>query len=249
MATTGGSRRKTRSTKAAAQKTLPQVDEPKAGEPKPDGPKLSEPELSEPLLDRTEPIDKTEQQTAEAIQAATEATEAAAIVEETVTNAVEVEEIMAEQAKATSNGEASKPGKLELTQKPEQETNGHSEAEAGHEHGLVFHGQGSAEIEIAESFTSAGLRPIGASHLEIFGMILNNRPITASHLHVLEYSLPGGRPIFAGDIVVCDDLTLPGGRPIVASDPHLLDASMIMGGRPIASNDIDDAETLMGFLD
>jgi hypothetical protein len=237
MATTGGSRRKPRSTKAATQKALPKVEEPKAEEPK----------AEEPLLNNQQ-IDKTEQEIAEATQAATEAAAITEETEETVTNAVEVEEIMAEQTKATTNGDASKPGKLELTQKPE-ETNGHSEAEAGHEHGLVFHGQGTSEIEIAESFTSAGLRPIGASHLEIFGMILNNRPITASHLHVLDYSLPGGRPIFASDIVVCDDLTLPGGRPIVASDPSLLEASMITGGRPIASNDIDDSEALMGFLD
>lgn len=168
---------------------------------------------------------------------------------EETANAVEVEENMADQAKATTNGDSSKPGKLELAQKPESEANGHSEAEPEHEHGLIVHAQGSEEIEIAETFTSAGLRPIGASHLDIAGFILNNRPIMASHLHVLEYSLPGGRPIFASDIIVRDDLTLPGGRPIVASDPHLMESGMITGGRPIASNEIDDGEALMGFLD
>lgn len=160
-----------------------------------------------------------------------------------VVEAVEMEETMAEQEKATSNGDATtKPGKLELAQKTDTETNGREES------GLVLRPEAS-EIEVAETFTSAGLRPIAASHMEIFGTILNNRPIMASHLQVLDYSIPGHRPIFTSDIVVRDDLTLPGGRPIVASDPKLLEASLIMGARPIASNEIDDSEVLMGFID
>jgi hypothetical protein len=149
------------------------------------------------------------------------------------------------QEQATGNGteQASKPGKLELAQRPEE-----AETQAHEETGLAVLA-GSGEIEVAESFTSAGVRPIAASHLEVFGTILNNRPIMASHLKVIEYSIPGNRPIFASDIIVRDDLTLPGGRPIIASDPHLLEANMIIGGRPIASNDIDDSETLMGFID
>lgn len=171
---------------------------------------------------------------------------AKAAVEQANNNAVQVEGTMAEQEKATSNGEGSqstKSGKLELaTKKPEAET------KAPEETGLAVL-SGSGEIEVAESFTSAGLRPIAASHLDVFGTILNNRPIMASHLQVVEYAIPGNRPVFASDIVVRDDLTLPGGRPIVASDPALLQASLMMGGRPIASNEIDDSETLMGFLD
>lgn len=179
-----------------------------------------------------------------------ETTAGSAAVEETVSNAVKVEETMAEQTK-TGNGDASKPGKLELSQKPDAEANGRSESgsEPSGEHGIIVHAQGSEEIEIAESFTSAGLRPIGASHLEIIGTILKNRPIMASHLRVMEYSIPGHRPVFASEMIVRDDLTLPGGRPIMASDPHLLEASMIMGGRPIASNDTEDGEVMMGFLD
>jgi hypothetical protein len=157
--------------------------------------------------------------------------------------AVETEETMAEQEKDTSNGDtATKPGKLDLAQKPDAEVNGREES------GLVLRPEAN-EIEVAETFTSAGLRPIGASHMEIYGMILNNRPIMASHLQVLDYSIPGHRPIFASDIVMRDDLTLPGGRPIMASDPKLLEASLIMGARPIASNEIDDSEVLMGFID
>jgi hypothetical protein len=152
---------------------------------------------------------------------------------------------MADQEQTNGVEQASKPGKLELAQPPEAETNGH---EASEETGLTLH-TNSGEIEVAESFTSAGVRPIAASHLEIFGMILNNRPIMASHLKVMEYAIPGNRPVFASDIVVRDELTLPGGRPIMASDPHLLQADLMMSGRPIASNEIDDSETLMGFID
>lgn len=150
---------------------------------------------------------------------------------------------MAEQEK-NINGDAqtSKAGKLELAQKPAEQASSREES------GLAVRTEAS-EIEVAESFTSAGLRPIAASHLDVFGTILNNRPIMASHLRVVEYAIPGNRPVFASDIVVRDDLTLPGGRPIIASDPKLLEASLLMGGRPIASNQVDDAETLMGFLD
>lgn len=109
---------------------------------------------------------------------------------------------------------------------------------------------GSGAIEVAESFTSAGLRPIATSKLDVYGTILNNRPIMASHLKVLDTNaLADHRPIFASDLIVRDDLTLPGGRPILASDPELLNAPLLPGGRPIASNEIDDAETLMGYLD
>jgi hypothetical protein len=169
-----------------------------------------------------------------------------AAAEETGNNAVEKEETMAEQEKATTNGgagQAPKSGKLDLAQKPDAQPAGQEEA------GLVLRAEAPGEIEVAESFTSAGIRPIAASHMEIFGTILNNRPIMASHLKVMEYSIPGHRPVFASDMVICDDLTLPGGRPIIASDPHLLQASLLMGGRPIASNEIDDSETLMGFID
>lgn len=160
-------------------------------------------------------------------------------------NAVELEETMAEE-KATTNGgagEAPKSGKLDLAQKPDAQPTSQEAT------GLALRTEAPAEIEVAESFTSAGVRPIAASHMEIFGTILNNRPIMASHLKVMEYSIPGHRPVFASDLVIRDDLTLPGGRPIMASDPHLLQASLITGGRPIASNEIDDSETLMGFLD
>jgi hypothetical protein len=141
------------------------------------------------------------------------------------------------EAEKTANGgtNAPKAGKLELTAKPEPKE----------ETGLALHEGG--ELEVAESYSEAGVRPIEVSHLEVYGMILNNRPISASHLHVVEYV--GSRPIFASEIVVREDLTLPGGRPVVASDPRLMDALQHVGGRPIASNDIGDGEVLMGYLD
>ncbi|GAB4143716.1 MAG: hypothetical protein Fur0046_20970 [Cyanobacteria bacterium J069] len=110
---------------------------------------------------------------------------------------------------------------------------------------------GPAQMEVYENFSVAGLRPIAAGKLEVYGTILNNRPIEASHLQVLDDAQPGQRPVFATELLVRDDLTLPGGRPIVASDPRLLEASLLPGGRPIASNAIanETGDALMGFLD
>jgi hypothetical protein len=110
---------------------------------------------------------------------------------------------------------------------------------------------GPAQMEVYENFSVAGLRPIAAGKLQVYGTILNNRPIEASSLQVLDEVLPGQRPVFATDLLVRDDLTLPGGRPIIASDPRLLEASLLPGGRPIASNDLanETGDALMGFID
>jgi len=85
--------------------------------------------------------------------------------------------------------------------------------------------------------------------MEIFGTILNDRPIMASHIQVADTTIPGGRPIFVSDIIVRDDLTLPGGRPIFASREDLMDAPLLPGGRPIAANEEIDTELLMGYID
>jgi hypothetical protein len=152
----------------------------------------------------------------------------------TADNAAATEKAMAEQEQKT-NGDTKSAAKTEITALS-LATSPDYAAEKG-------------AIEIAEMFSSAGDRPIGASHLHIYGTILNNRPIMASDIRVLDTTLVGGRPIFASNLEIRDDLTLPGGRPVFSSDPHLLEASLLPGGRPIASNDIDDAEALMGFLD
>jgi hypothetical protein len=165
------------------------------------------------------------------------ATEQVVVENNAVDHAVKPEDKMSETEKAANGGASSpKAGKLELATKPEP---------AAAETGLAVHASG--ELEVAESYSEAGVRPIEVSHLEVYSMIFNNRPVSASQLQVVEYV--GSRPVFASEIVICDDLTLPGGRPIVASDARLMEASLITGGRPIASNEMGEGDALMGYLD
>lgn len=180
----------------------------------------------------------------------TEASEAT-VTDSSNDHAAQQEEVMAEQAKNSDNGgtpqeAVDKKGKLDLAEKPKDSANGSTES------GLALRReahQGKGEMQVAESFSAAGLRPIAADTLEVFGTILNDRPIEASHLRVVEYAFPGHRPIFASDIVVREDISLPGGRPIIASPSNLLNAPLLIGGRPIASNEIDDSASLMGYID
>lgn len=106
-----------------------------------------------------------------------------------------------------------------------------------------------SEIEVAETISVAGVRPIAVSHLELAGSFLNGRPIEASAVRVLDM-LPGDRPILDSGFKVVEGALLPGNRPIMASPHELLEASMLPGNRPIAPND-DDPEPaiLMGYLD
>lgn len=158
---------------------------------------------------------------------------------------------MAEQEKSTETtqkttssdkGQNGRPEMMALSLKPEPES--HSKGAL-----QLRSSEDSSEIEVVEQYSEAGLRPIAASHLHIYGTILNNRPIMASNLKVIDTSLVGNRPIFASELVVRDDLTLPGGRPVFASNPQLLEATQLPGGRPIASNDLGEAEALMGYID
>ncbi len=107
-----------------------------------------------------------------------------------------------------------------------------------------------SEIEVAETMSVAGIRPIAVSHLELAGSFLNGRPIEASHLKVCEM-LPGDRPIFDSEIHMVEGTMLPGNRPILVSSPELMAASMLLGNRPISSNETVDPEpsVLMGYLD
>jgi hypothetical protein len=170
---------------------------------------------------------------------------------------------MAEQdtTKNTAETPQAAATKLELAEKPKESNGGlavktETKSEKGEielskaDYGYLANRPiGPGAIEVGDSFFSAGLRPIAATHMDVFGTILNGRPIMSSNLRVLEFAGPGQRPVFASDVVVRDDLSLPGGRPIIASDESLLHAPLLMGGRPIASNAIDDSETLMGFID
>lgn len=106
----------------------------------------------------------------------------------------------------------------------------------------------SSDLEIAGTIQDGGVRPIAASHMDIYGTIGANRPVIASHLKVFEM-LPGDRPVFYSDIHMVESEEYPGQRPVMVSDPALLNASTLPGNRPVASNTIDDAPTLMGFID
>jgi hypothetical protein len=107
----------------------------------------------------------------------------------------------------------------------------------------------SSEFEIAETISSAGIRPIAASHLDLAGSFMNGRPIATSSLTVYDM-LPGDRPVFNSEIKMVEGLMLMN-RPVMASSPDLMQGSSLPGGRPIASNqNVDpEPETLMGYLD
>jgi hypothetical protein len=107
----------------------------------------------------------------------------------------------------------------------------------------------SSEFEIAETISSAGIRPIAASHLALAGSFMNGRPIAASSFTVYDM-LPGDRPIFNSEVKMVEGLMLMN-RPVMASSPDLLQGSLLPGGRPIASNQNVDPnpEALMGYLD
>lgn len=107
----------------------------------------------------------------------------------------------------------------------------------------------SSEFDVAETISSAGIRPIEASHLELAGSFMNGRPIASSSMTVYEM-LPGDRPVFNSEIKMVEGLMLMN-RPVMQSSPDLMQGSSLPGGRPIASNqNVDpEPETLMGYLD
>ncbi len=107
----------------------------------------------------------------------------------------------------------------------------------------------SSEFEIAETISAAGIRPIGASHLDLAGSFMNGRPIASSSMTVYGM-LMGDRPVFNSEIKMVEGLMLMN-RPVMASSPDLMQGSLLPGGRPIASNqDVDpEPEALMGYLD
>ncbi|QUS60100.1 hypothetical protein [Synechocystis sp. PCC 7338] len=76
-----------------------------------------------------------------------------------------------------------------------------------------------------------------------------NRPIEASKLHVVSTygSMGATRPVGASTMEVSSTMTVSGNRPIALS--HLRISEITAGNRPVASNEIDDPNTLMGYLD
>ena len=106
-----------------------------------------------------------------------------------------------------------------------------------------------SDLEIVGTILDGGIRPIGASHLDIVGTLGAGRPVTSSHLRIAEI-MPGNRPIFFDEIKLIDDVDLPGHRPVLVSDPGLMGADLVLRQRPIFSNaPIDDASSAMGYLD
>lgn len=76
-----------------------------------------------------------------------------------------------------------------------------------------------------------------------------NRPIEASKIHVVSTygSMGATRPVGASTMEVSSIMTVSGNRPIALSHLHI--SEITAGNRPVASNEIDDPNTLMGYLD
>jgi len=79
-------------------------------------------------------------------------------------------------------------------------------------------------------------------------MVFGNRPVTPSHLVVVDTMNQAGiRPIMAATLKVQDTMYASGTRPITSSTLQI--TGMLTKSRPIASNLIEDYEVLMGYLD
>ncbi len=169
-----------------------------------------------------------------------------------VSEGVEEQAVKPDSAKTTGGDSMSTDNVVQITTRPVQEGGSEHSSIALHQPVLMIGNRPvmPSEIEVAETISVAGVRPIAVSHLELAGSYLNGRPIEATHVRVLDM-LPGDRPIFDSGFKVVEGAILPGHRPIMASRHELLEASMLPGNRPIASNDDVDPEpaVLMGYLD
>jgi len=80
--------------------------------------------------------------------------------------------------------------------------------------------------------------------------ISGDRPISPSDLQVDHtVNAYGIRPIGVNTMHVVDNIHQSGIRPIASSGLVISQTYSAMGNRPVASNMIDDADTMMGFLD
>lgn len=131
------------------------------------------------------------------------------------------------------------------------------EAAESKEGAIQLHGQPTLSIwnrpimpddmEVVGTIQSAGIRPIAASHLAVYGTLMGGRPIEANALKVAD--MVGSSPIFYNDVQMIEGNNGIFGRPVMVSDPALMNSEAGFGGRPIASNQIDDPRALMGFID
>lgn len=105
-------------------------------------------------------------------------------------------------------------------------------------------------IQVYKSSPLPENRPIASANPEISDIfaIVANRPVSSSKIKVME-TFSGNRPIFASNLKISDSITVSGNRPIFASTLKISESFSVMGNRPVASNEIDDPESLMGFLD
>jgi hypothetical protein len=96
------------------------------------------------------------------------------------------------------------------------------------------------QIEVGETFYMAGIRPIGASHLNITqtkNVMGGKRPVAPNSID-------------AKQIEVVETFSMAGIRPIGASHLEITQTRNVMGGkRPVAPNSIEDSKGQMDFLD
>ena len=96
---------------------------------------------------------------------------------------------------------------------------------------------------------SALVKPKHIGGLDLLPTPKGNRPIEASKIHVVSTygSMGATRPVGASTMEVSSTMTVSGNRPIALSHLHI--SEITAGNRPVASNEIDDPNTLMGYLD
>ncbi|MBE9116834.1 hypothetical protein IQ249_13080 [Lusitaniella coriacea LEGE 07157] len=75
-----------------------------------------------------------------------------------------------------------------------------------------------------------------------------NRPIEQSHLKV-DHMIFGNRPVMKSEMDVSNSIVISGNRPIAKSHLAVSETYTVMGNRPVASNEIEDINTLIGYLD
>ena len=97
--------------------------------------------------------------------------------------------------------------------------------------------ENTAPTQIQGASTALGMpnRPIEHSDLEVTGTLMGNRPIVKAD------------SAMSVSLIQSEEVTgAMANRPVAAT--HLQITAMVMN-RPIASNQIDDPNTLMGYLD
>lgn len=75
-----------------------------------------------------------------------------------------------------------------------------------------------------------------------------NRPIDPSHVEIVG-SIYGNRPVFASTMDISSSIVASGSRPIAKSHLAISETYTVMGNRPVASNEIEDIDTMIGYID